>query len=74
MVTFLTEIYGTLHLKTYPNDTGSKPLKISVKMKSSGVVYIFRTMEGTPACFVHTHECFTFGYKQIAVFSILILL
>lgn len=54
--------------------SGPNPLKISLKILPSGAVYIFRTMEGTPACFVYTHVCFTFGYKQKTEFSILILL
>ena len=54
--------------------SGPNPLNISLKILSSGVVYIFGTDEGTPACFVSTHVCFTFQYKQNTAFSILILL
>jgi hypothetical protein len=41
--------------------SGPNPLNISLKILSSGVVYILRAMEGTPARFMNTRACFTFG-------------
>jgi len=64
MVIFVsTEIYGTLHLKTYPNGIGSKPLEnISQNIAKWSCIYIQNN--GRHSCMFCVHSCVLYVWIQ----------